>query len=158
MSRTAPLRVGYVGCGFMAQFVHLPNFSSLEGCRLVALAEKRPRLAQLVAARYGIEAVYGSHLDLAADPTIDAVAVSAGYAEQGEIARDLLAAGKHVFMEKPMAVSVAQAERILEAAHSPRSPIPWPSHNRPGLTEKRPLTSSRRCATRRLSAPAVRIR
>jgi predicted dehydrogenase len=102
----------------MAQFVHLPNFATLPGCRLVALAEKRPRLARLVAARFGIEAVYSSHHELAADPAIDAVAVSAGYAEQGEIARDLLRAGKHVFTEKPMAVSVAQAERILEAAHS----------------------------------------
>jgi predicted dehydrogenase len=100
----------------MAQFVHLPNFATLPGCRLVALAEKRPRLARLVAARHGIEAVYSSHRDLVADPSIDAVAVSAGYAEQGEIARDLLQAGKHVFMEKPMAVSVAQAGRILEAA------------------------------------------
>ena len=32
------VRLGYVGCGFMAQNVHLPNFASLAGCRLVALA------------------------------------------------------------------------------------------------------------------------
>jgi hypothetical protein len=46
---------------------------------------------------------------------IDAVAVSADYAQQGEIAADLLRAGKHVFMEKPMAVSVEQATKILQA-------------------------------------------
>ncbi len=110
------IRLGYVGGGFMAQNVHLPNFSTLEGCRLVALAEARPRLALQVAARYGIPTVYPSHLDLAADPSIEAVGVSADFAQQGEIAADLLRAGKHVFMEKPMAVSVAQAERILAAA------------------------------------------
>ena len=115
---TEPVRMGYVGCGFLAQHTHLPNFSSLDGCRLVALAEVRPRLAQQVAARYGIPTVYASHRDLAADPAIEAVGVSAGFAQQGEIAADLLRAGKHVFMEKPMAVSVAQAERILAAARA----------------------------------------
>jgi predicted dehydrogenase len=113
-----PVRLGYVGCGFMAQNVHLPNFASLQDCRLVALAEARPRLAQRVAARYGIPTVYHSHLDLAANPSVEAVGVSAGFAQQGEIAADLLRAGKHVFMEKPMAVSVAQAERILAAARA----------------------------------------
>src|SRR5438034_2076352 len=53
---------------------------------------------------------------MAADPDVDAIAVSAPFALQGEIARDCLLAGKHVFMEKPMAVSLAQADRILEAA------------------------------------------
>jgi len=111
-----PVRFGYVGCGFLAQNVHLPNFAALEGCQFVALAEARPRLARLVAARYGIPTVYASHHDLAADPTVEAVGVSAGFAQQGEIAADLLRAGKHVFMEKPMAVSLAQGQRILEAA------------------------------------------
>ena len=109
------VRLGYVGGGFMAQNVHLPNFSSIPECRLVALAERRPRLGKLVADRFGIERVYATHDELATDPDIDAVAVSAGFAEQGQIAADLLRAGKDVFMEKPMAVSVVQAERILEA-------------------------------------------
>ena len=64
-----------------------------------------------------MEKVYSSHLELAADAEIDAVAVSANYAQQGEIAADLLKAGKHVFMEKPMAVSVLQGEKILNAAN-----------------------------------------
>ena len=85
---TEPVRLGYVGCGFMAQNVHLPNFSTLSGCRLLALAETRPLLAQRVAERFHIPTVYSSHLDLAADPTIEAVGVSAGFAQQGEIAAD----------------------------------------------------------------------
>ncbi|HWE61625.1 MAG TPA: Gfo/Idh/MocA family oxidoreductase [Chloroflexota bacterium] len=111
-----PVRMGYVGCGFLAQHTHLPNFASLEGCRLIALAEMRPRLARQVADRFRIPTVYGSHLELAADPEVEAVGVSAGFAQQGEIAADLLRAGKHVFMEKPMAISLNQAERILAAA------------------------------------------
>ena len=43
-----PLRLGYVGAGTLAQRVHLPNFSTLDGCRLVALAEVRPVLGEAV--------------------------------------------------------------------------------------------------------------
>jgi predicted dehydrogenase len=112
----SPLRLGYVGGGFMAQNVHLPNFASLDDCELVALAELRPKLAQLVARRFGIARVHESHHELAADSDIDAVGVSGAFDLQGEIAADLLRAGKHVFMEKPMAVSVMQSDRILAAA------------------------------------------
>lgn len=111
-----PVRLGYVGCGFMAQKVHLPNFASIPGCRLIALAEVRPDLGRAVGADYGISRLYRSHEELAADPEIEAVAVSAGYSLQGRMAADLLRAGKHVFMEKPMATTVEQAEVILSAA------------------------------------------
>jgi predicted dehydrogenase len=111
------IRLGYVGGGFLAQNAHLGNFASLPQCNLVALAERRPNLAAQVARRFGIGKVYPDHLALANDPQIDAVAVSADYAGQGEIAAEVLRAGKHVFMEKPMAVSIQQAERILAAAN-----------------------------------------
>ena len=109
------IRLGYVGGGFLAQHAHLPNFSSLPDCHLVAIAERRPQLAARVAQRFGVSTVYSDHLQLGQNPDIDAVAVSADYAGQGAIAADLLRAGKHVFMEKPMAVSLRQAERILDA-------------------------------------------
>jgi predicted dehydrogenase len=110
------IRLGYVGCGSMAQRVHLPNFASLPDCRLVALAEVRRSLGEKVQRRYGIPRLYEEHRALAADPEVDAVAVSAPFALQGEIARECLLAGKPVFMEKPMAISLAQTDAILEAA------------------------------------------
>jgi predicted dehydrogenase len=69
----APIRLGYVGCGFMAQHVHLPNFATLPQCALLAIAERRPLLARAVASRLAVEKVYSNHLELAADAQIDAV-------------------------------------------------------------------------------------
>jgi predicted dehydrogenase len=112
---TNPVRFAYVGCGFVGQRIHIPNFASLPDCRFVALAEARPGLGDKVAARYGIERVYASHEEIARDPEIEAVGVSAPYALQGGIAEDLLRAGKHVFMEKPMAVSIKRAQGIVDA-------------------------------------------
>jgi len=112
------VRFGYVGCGFMAQKVHIPNFKNIPECEFLAIAEVREKLGRKVQARYGIPRFYRSHLELADDPDIDAVGVSAPFTLQDAIARDLLNAGKHVFMEKPMAVSVEQAERILAASRT----------------------------------------
>lgn len=75
----------------------------------------RSDLRNTVASRYGIPKTYASHEEIAVDPDIEAVGVSAPYALQGRIAEDLLRAGKHVFMEKPMAVSLARADTILAA-------------------------------------------
>ena len=117
------LRLGYVGCGFMAQKVHLPDFLSIPECELVALAEIRAELGEKVRARHRIPRLYANHTELAAAPDIDAVAVSASFAVQGQIAQDLLLAGKHVFMEKPMAVSLEQAQEIVSAAQSTGSKL-----------------------------------
>ena len=62
-----PVRFGYVGCGFMAQKVHLPNFSRIPGCELLALAEVRAGLRDRVADRYGIPRRDKSHEEMARD-------------------------------------------------------------------------------------------
>jgi predicted dehydrogenase len=109
-----------VGCGFVAQNIHIPNFKSLPECDFLAIAEARPELGQKVAEYYGVPRVCSSHTEIAADPDIEAVGVSGPYALQGAIAEDLLRAGKHVFMEKPMAVSVARAQGIVDAEQKSR--------------------------------------
>lgn len=103
----------------MAQKVHLPNFSTISECEILAIAEVRERLGRMVQKRFGIPRFYPNHIEMAKDRKIDAFAVSANAYVQGEIAKDLLQTGRPVFMEKPMAVSVAQAEAILKAAQTP---------------------------------------
>jgi len=111
------LRIGYIGCGNLAQRVHIPNLAAArELCELTAIAEVRPRLARAVAQEWRIPTVYRDHHELGADAMIDAVVLSGHWSTQGDIAADLLLAGKDVLMEKPMATSLAQAERIVAAA------------------------------------------
>ena len=113
------IRLGYVGCGQMAQRVHLPNFSATPGCEIVALAEVREKLGRTVQKRFEIPRFYSHHRKMAEDRDIDAFAVSAAFGVQGGIARDLLLTGRPVFTEKPMAISVDQAEVIVEATRTP---------------------------------------
>ena len=75
-----PVKLGYVGCGFMAQKVHIPNFLRISECDLVAIAEVRAELGQKVQDRYRIPTLYTDHLELAGDSEVEAVAVSADFA------------------------------------------------------------------------------
>lgn len=108
--------LGFVGAGFMGQVVHIPNFLSVEGVKAVALAEARPRLAKLIADKYAIPKVWRTHRELADDRSVDAVVAITHFDFNPEIAVDLLNAGKHVFIEKPMALCSEAAAQMVEAA------------------------------------------
>ncbi len=113
------LNVGYVGCGFMAQNVHLPNLRDSPQCNLRGLAEVRTDLGRKVQAKFDIAKFHASHQEMVRDDSYDAFAVSVGFVTQGRIARDLLRSGRPVFMEKPLSLTVRQAEGIVEAAQTP---------------------------------------
>ena len=91
-----PLGIGFVGAGMIGQVAHLANYLDIPGCRVVALAELRPELGRLAAARHGVKKVYASHRDLLADAEIEAVVVVARPHAHGPIVLDALEAGKHV--------------------------------------------------------------
>ena len=111
-----PVGIGFAGVGFMGQVAHLRNYAQNPECRIVAIAEPRPELAQLVADAFGVPKVYRSHEELAQDEEVQAVVASQPHLRNGSIAIPLLAAGKHVFIEKPIAGSLAEAQAIQQAA------------------------------------------
>lgn len=113
---TKPLKLGFVGAGFVGQVAHIANYLEIPGCEMTALAEQRPRLRELAQARYGFKHTYAHHTEMLNDGVVDAVVVVVPRPLIGPIAQDCLEAGKHVITEKPMAGSVAQGQRLVDAA------------------------------------------
>jgi predicted dehydrogenase len=111
-----PLGLGFVGAGMVGQVAHISNYAGLEGCRLVALAELRPGLGRMAAAKFGIKKFYESHRELLADKEVDAVIVVTRPPAHGPIVLDALESGRHVLSEKPMAHTLEQAVRLVDAA------------------------------------------
>jgi predicted dehydrogenase len=109
------LRIGFVGVGNMGQCAHLKHYATLGDCQVVALSELRPRLAERVAARYGIPKVYPEASDMLAHEQLDGLVASQPFNRHGVLLPELYAAGVPVFTEKPLAASVEVGERILEA-------------------------------------------
>ena len=114
-SQTAVVRWGVIGLGFFGE-VHADALAPMPGIELAALCTRRPdRLAEL-ADRYRVPRRYTDYHDLLADPAVDVVSVTTHIDDHRDITIDALAAGKHVLLEKPMARSVEDCDRILEAA------------------------------------------
>jgi myo-inositol 2-dehydrogenase/D-chiro-inositol 1-dehydrogenase len=112
---TALLRVGLIGCGSIARLVHLGVLMRLNGVELAALAEpddERRAEAARRAPRASSAARAEELLDM---PDVDAVVVCAPNALHAELAVAAFERGKHVYLEKPIAVSVAEACGVVEA-------------------------------------------
>ncbi len=122
MSPTS-LGVAVVGAG-MAGRAHVAGYrtastlygSDLPPVRLVAVADAAPGLADATATRYGYERGETDWRAVAAADDVDVVSVAVANHLHREIAEGLLAAGKHVLCEKPMASSIEDAEAMVAAA------------------------------------------
>ncbi|NUT96903.1 MAG: Gfo/Idh/MocA family oxidoreductase [Saccharothrix sp.] len=106
------LRVGLVGAGPWAKLVHAPGLADHPGTRLTAVWARRPEAAAELAESYGAT--------VAADPdellsSVDAVAFAVPPEVQAEIAVKAAGLGKHLVLEKPIASTVADAERLADA-------------------------------------------
>lgn len=111
---TQPVRVGVMGAGtiagqYSASFARLPNVRVTAVCDLIP-----ERAARLAAEHHGARIVTAP--ELLAAPDVDVVLVLTLPATHCDIARDALAAGKHVYGEKPLAMSVAEGREVVKAA------------------------------------------
>ena len=114
----AKLKIGFIGCGGIANGKHLPGMAQQkEYVDLVAFCDLIPERAEKAAKEYGTPdaKVYTDYHELLADPTIDAVHVLTPNVAHCEITVAALEAGKHVLCEKPMAATPADAQKMLEA-------------------------------------------
>ncbi|BBH20561.1 hypothetical protein Back11_19060 [Paenibacillus baekrokdamisoli] len=107
------LRIGFVGVGGMGQMAHLSNYTVLRDlCEVVALAEPRPKWAQLIANRYGVPEVYENHLQLLKQAKVDAIVAPQPYRNHASLIPDILRAGIPVFTEKPLSLTVEAGREL----------------------------------------------
>ncbi|MCA1033987.1 MULTISPECIES: Gfo/Idh/MocA family protein [Bacillus] len=109
------IKIGVIGCGSIAKHRHLPEYHLNGRAEIMAVCDIVEERAMDMAALYHAEA-YTSYEDLLENPEIDAVSVCTPNYLHAPISIAALKAGKHVLCEKPMAVSVEEAESMIEAA------------------------------------------
>jgi Oxidoreductase family, NAD-binding Rossmann fold len=110
------VRVGVVGCGMVAQAEHLPNLLQLsDRFEIAALADPSPSVREAMGRRYSVSRVYEDYAALLDARDLDAVVISAPAATHAEITVAALDAGVHVFVEKPLCITLANADRIIAA-------------------------------------------
>jgi predicted dehydrogenase len=106
------LRCAVIGAGHMGR-LHAEKYAAMPDCDLVAVVDIDPAAAEPVAGRLGTTALrnYSSLLG-----RVDAVSIAVPTSLHYRVARDFLSAGSHVLIEKPIAVTVGEADALLELA------------------------------------------
>lgn len=114
MSRA--LRVGVIGCGGIAQMMHLPHLSERPDLfKLVAVADVRKDALEAVGQRYGVTDLHTDPLKVIAHPEVEAVLLCASGSHR-DLAAATLQAGKHLLVEKPLGYGLRETEALAGLA------------------------------------------
>ena len=116
--KNGKLQVGVIGCGGIANQKHLPSLKSQASkCDIVAFCDIIPERAEKARAEYGTAdaKVYTDYHELLKDKDIDVVHVLTPNVAHCPITVAAFEAGKHVMCEKPMAATVADAQKMMDA-------------------------------------------
>ncbi|WP_438444200.1 Gfo/Idh/MocA family protein [Gorillibacterium sp. sgz5001074] len=141
------IRVAIIGTGNISA-AHITSYLAFpERCRIVALVDIYPEKARAKAEQYELEAeVFDSHKLLLGSPDIDLVSVCTPPFSHADITEDFLNDGKHVIVEKPMASSLEECDRMITAAERSGKVLSVIAQNRfldPIMNLKRVLDSGR---------------
>ena len=111
------MKVGVAGLGYWGPNL-ARNFASIAGCELAWCCDPSAQARERWRPSFPAARFSGELDDLLADPALDAVVLATPVPTHGPLAERVLAAGKHCFVEKPLAASVAEAERAVAAAEA----------------------------------------
>lgn len=128
-----PVHIGLIGAGAIARYAFLPGFAlpdsanalkamddwyhnGCPGVSVLAIASRTRAKAEDLAREFEIQCVYNDWHDLVADPGIDAVCVTTPNDLHHEMTVAACRAGKHVLVEKPLAMNLQQGRAMVEAA------------------------------------------
>ena len=115
------LRIGVIGCGGIAQMMHLPTFAERPDLfEVTALADISEEVLNAVGERYHVARRSRDFREVAQDPNVDAVFVLSSGRHDAALAA-AYAAGKHVFVEKPLALSLTELDEIEAAVRAGRT-------------------------------------
>ena len=109
-----PLRLAIIGCGLAVEQCHLPALRKIAGLALVALVDSDLARLNRIADRAGVRRRHTDYRTMLNDAGVDLVAVCAPPQLHAEIGLAVFDAGMHLFMEKPLALSLHDADRLVE--------------------------------------------
>ena len=112
---TKPLVLAQLGCGYWGPNL-LRNFSALEGCEVRYVVDSSPDRRAFVQATFPQTRAIDSVDAALSDPAVDAIIIATPAGTHFRLAQEALRAGKHVFVEKPLATTTAEVDQLGQAA------------------------------------------
>lgn len=114
------LRVGLVGCGSIAQQCHIPALHQTKGVEIAALCDVKEDLARGMAGKFNIKRYYADLAEMLQREELSLVDICTPPRSHATLAIQAMEAGRHVLVEKPMAISCQEADEMIRAAEENR--------------------------------------
>jgi predicted dehydrogenase len=139
-----PVRWGLIGAGDIVRRRVAPALVDSPACDIVAVSRGRPELAAAFAADIGARRWYSHWQEVVADPDVDCIYVATPVDVHAEQTIAAAEAGKHVLCEKPMAMTMAECDRMIAAcrAHHVRLGIAYYRHFYPAILRVKAMLES----------------
>ncbi len=109
------VKVGIIGTGVISQ-LHLQAYKEIPDAKVIALCDVNENVVREKANNWAIEKVYADYVDLLNDSEVDAVEILTPQHWHKEMAIAAIKAGKHVSVQKPMAVTMAEVDDMISAS------------------------------------------
>jgi predicted dehydrogenase len=113
---TNKARIALIGSGWWATYTHIPALQANSAAELVALCDANPARLEAAAQAYGIARTYTDHQAMLANEALDGIVIATPHATHFQLAKDSLAHGLHVLVEKPMVLYATHARELVELA------------------------------------------
>jgi predicted dehydrogenase len=110
------VRYAIVGCGGIAHIFHLPEMTQIPETEFIVACDRREKRARLTAEKFGARQWTTDYHSVLERDDVDAVIVATYHPSHAPIACEVLEAGKHVLVQKPMATRLEDANRLVETA------------------------------------------
>lgn len=107
------IRLGTIGCGFVAQIAHLPCFDAIDNISIVAISDPRPDVLKNVANKYSVDSCFKSHVELLEGAELDAVVVVLPRYLTANVVRECLKRRVSVLSEKPLMLNYHTGLELL---------------------------------------------
>jgi len=112
------IKFALVGAGNLAKWAHLPALQKIDGARLHAVHSNSGARGKSYAMRFNANYASSDYAEILNDRDVDAILIASRHKDHARQAIDALNAGKHVFIEKPMAITVEECQQIYRAVQS----------------------------------------
>ena len=116
MANEGKVKIGIIGSQFQAD-AHAASLQIMpEAAEVVAVASPTPGNATAFAKRFGVPRVFTDYREMLKEKDIEMVTIAAPNSLHAQMTKDCAAAGKHIVCEKPLAVTIAEGEEMIDVA------------------------------------------
>lgn len=109
------MRIGIIGAGKVAQTRHIPNYQKISGVKIAAVCDLSEERVRKVAQEFNVPETFTDYREMLRSCKLDAVSICVPPFLHHECAVESAEAGCHILCEKPIAISIKEAEEIIEA-------------------------------------------